>query len=171
MVEWLTGLPGALPEIGRALYNFGDPQNLGRGWVGGAIMLLWFGPLTALPLYIAKKVHGTHEWVSSAMGVMAGTSVLWWIHGVLPHAWIQFTESNANLLADRVIPASAGITVGGTRIDIASNLYAVITEGIVGGLMVGGIVVTIILFLRVQRMLPTKTLAPGETKPESGGYK
>ncbi|MGA0946650.1 MAG: hypothetical protein ACO3UW_12880, partial [Candidatus Nanopelagicales bacterium] len=120
---------------------------------------------------IAKKVHGTHEWVSSAMGVMAGLSVLWWGHGVFPHAWIQFTESNQNLLAGTVIPASAGITVGETRIDIASNLYGVITEGGGGGLMVGGIVLTIIIFLRAQRMLPAKTLAPGETKPESGGYK
>jgi hypothetical protein len=171
MGEWLAGLPQALPEVARALYNFGDPQNLGRGWVGGAIMLLWFGPLTALPLYIAKRVHGTHEWISSTMGVMAATSALWWVHGVFPHAWIQFTESNRNILVDRVIPSSAGITVGGTRIDIASNLYSVITEGIVGGLMVGGIVLTIVVFLRVQRMLPAKTLAPGETKPESGGYK
>jgi hypothetical protein len=105
------------------------------------------------------------------MGVMAATSAMWWIHGVLPHAWIQFTESNRNILIDRVIPSSAGITVGGTRIDIASNLYAVITEGIVGGLMVAGIVLTIIIFLRAQRMLPAKTLAPGEVKPESGGYK
>jgi len=171
MGEWLSGLPAAIPEIGRALYNFGDPQNLGRGWAGGAVMLLWFGPLTALPLFIAKKVHGTHEWVSSSMGVMAGLSAMWWIHGVFPHAWIQFTESNATLLSGSVIPASAGFTVGDTRIDIASNLYGVITEGVVGGLMVGGIVLTIIIFLRAQRMLPAKTLAPGETKPESGGYK
>ena len=171
MVEWLTGLPAVLPESGRALYNFGDPQNLGRGWAGGAVMLLWFGPLTALPLFIAKKVHGTHEWASSSMGVMAGLSAMWWIHGVFPHAWIQFTESNATLLSGSVIPASAGFTVGDTRIDIASNLYGVITEGVVGGLMVGGIVLTIIIFLRAQRMLPAKTLAPGETKPESGGYK
>jgi hypothetical protein len=171
MIEWLTGLPAALPEVARALYQFGDPLNLGRGWVGGAIMLLWFGPLLALPLWIAKRTHGTHEWVSATMGVMAATSFLWWVHGVLPHAWIQFTESNRNVLADRVIPASAGVTVGGTRIDIASNLYSVITEGIVGGLMVGGIVLTIVVFLRVQRMLPAKTLAPGEIKPESGGYK
>jgi hypothetical protein len=169
--EWLTGLPEVLPEVARALYFFGDPRNLGRGWVGAAIMLLWFGPLLALPLYLAKRTHGSHEWVSSTMGVMAGSSFLWWVHGVLPHAWIQFTESNRTLLADRVIPASAGVTVGGTRIDIASNLYGVITEGIVGGLMVGGIVLTIVVFLRVQRMLPAKTLAPGETKPESGGYK
>jgi hypothetical protein len=171
VIEWLTGLPAALPEVGRALYHFGDPQNLGRGWVGGAIALLWFGPLLALPLWIAKRTHGTHEWVSATMGVMAAGSFLWWVHGVLPHAWIQFTESNQNLLADRVIPTSAGLTVGGTRIDIASNLYAVITEGIVGGLMVAGIVLTIVVFLRVQRMLPAKTLASGETKPESGGYK
>jgi hypothetical protein len=37
--------------------------------------------------------------------------------------------------------------------------------------MVAGIALTIVVFLRVQRMLPAKTLAPGETKPESGGYK
>jgi hypothetical protein len=169
--EWLTGLPAALVEVGQALYYFGDPQSLGRGWVGGAVMLLWFGPMTALPLYIAKKVHGTHEWVSSAMGVMAGISAMWWIHGVFPHAWIQFTESNQNILADRVIPTTAAITIGGERVELIGNLYPVITEGIVGGLMVGGIVLTIVIFLRVQRMLPAKTLAPGETKPESGGYK
>jgi hypothetical protein len=171
VVEFFTGLPAALPEVARALYQFGDPQNLGRGWVGGAIMLLWFGPLTALPLWVAKRTHGSREWVSATMGVMAGASVLWWVHGVIPHAWIQFTESNRTLLADRVIPASAGLTVGGTRIDIASNLYGVITEGIVGGLMVGGIALTIVVFLRVQRMLPAKTLAPGEDKPEPGFYK
>lgn len=171
MGEWLTGLPAALAEVGQALYYFGDPQSLGRGWVGGAVMLLWFGPMTALPLYIAKKVHGTHEWVSSSMGVMAGLSAMWWIHGVFPHAWIQFTESNQNILADRIIPTTAAITVGGQRVELIGNLYPVITEGIVGGLMVGGIVLTIVIFLRVQRMLPTKTLAPGETKPESGGYK
>ncbi len=171
MVEWLTGLPEALPAVGRALYNFGDPRNLGRGWVGAAIMLLWFGPLTALPLFIAKRVHGRREWVSSAMGVMAGSSFLWWVHGVFPHAWIQFTESNSTLLEGTVIPASAGFSIGERRIDIATNLYGVITEGVVGGLMVAGIALTIVVFLRAQRMLPAKTLAPGETKPESGGYK
>jgi hypothetical protein len=171
VLEWGREFVAALPEVARELYRFGDPQALGRGWVGGAIMLLWFGPLLALPLWIAKRTRGTHEWVSATMGVMAGSSFLWWVHGVLPHAWIQFTESNKNLLSGRIIPASAGITLeSGYRIDIASNLYGVITEGVVGGLMVAGIVVTIIVFLRVQRMLP-KTLAPGEERPESGGYK
>jgi hypothetical protein len=169
--EWFGEFFSALPDAARALYQFGDPQALGRGWVGFAIMALWFGPLFALPLWIAKVTYGKREWVSATMGIMAASSLLWWLHGVLPHAWIQFTESNENILMGTIIPATAGIDVSEDyRLDIASNLYSVITEGVVGGLMVVGIVVMIWMFLRVQRNLP-KTLAPGETKPEAGGYK
>jgi hypothetical protein len=169
--EWFSDFFATLPATLRALYQFGDPQGLGRGWVGALIMLLWFGPLLALPLWIAKRTYGTHEWVSAAMGLMAAGSFLWWVHGVLPHTWIQFTESNQNLLAGPIIPASWLITLpNGYEIDVASNLYSVVTEGVVGLLMVAGIVLTLWLFLRVQKQLP-KTLAAGETKPESGGYK
>lgn len=170
-MEWFGEFFAALPEVGQALYRFGDPQSLGRGWVGGAIMLLWGGPLLALPLYLAKRTYGTHEWVSATMGVMAGFTFLWWVHGVIPHGWIQFVESNENLLSGRVIPASAGLEVSEDyRLDLASNLYGVIADSVVGALMIGGIVVSLWAALRVQRSLP-KTLAPGETKPESGGYK
>lgn len=170
MGEWFAEFFSALPDVGRALYQFGDPAAQGRGWIGGAIMLLWIGPLGILPLYVAKLTYGKREWVSATMGVMGVSSLAWWLHGVLPHAWIQFTESNETLLSGTIIPASAGITVGDHRIDIASNLYAVITEGIVGALMIGGIVVTLWAALRVQRSYP-KTLAAGETKPEAGGYR
>jgi hypothetical protein len=37
-------------------------------------------------------------------------------------------------------------------------------------MMIVGIVLTIWVFLRMQKQLP-KTLAAGETKPEAGGYK
>jgi hypothetical protein len=37
-------------------------------------------------------------------------------------------------------------------------------------LMIGGIVLTLWLFLRVQKQYP-KSLAAGEVKPEAGGYK
>lgn len=171
MVEWFGEFFATLPEALRALYQFGDPQDLGRGWVGLAVMALWAGPLFALPLYLAKLTYRTHEWVSATMGVIAATSFLWWVHGVIPHTWIQFTQSNENILEGTMIPASAGITLpNGERLDIASNLYAVITEGVVGALMIAGIVVTLWAFLRVQRMVP-KTLASGEVKPEAGGYK
>lgn len=171
MGDWFSEFFATLPETMRALYQFGDPQGIGRGWVGAVIMLLWFGPLLALPLWIAKRTYGTHEWVSATMGAMAAGSFLWWVHGVLPHTWIQFTESNQNLLAGPIIPASWMITLpNGYELDLASNLFAVITEGVVGLLMVAGIVLTLWLFLRIQKQLP-KTLATGETKPESGGYK
>jgi hypothetical protein len=169
--EWFGEFFSALPDALRALYQFGDPQGIGRGWVGALIFLLWAGPLFALPLWLAKLTYGKHEWVSATMGVMAGGSLLWWIHGVLPHAWIQFTESNQNLLSGTIIPASIGFDIREDyRLDIASDLYSVITEGIVGLLMIAGIVITLWFFLRIQKMYP-KTLATGESKPESGGYK
>jgi hypothetical protein len=171
VLEWFGEFFAALPDALRAAYQFADPQDLGRGWVGIAIALLWFGPLLALPLYLAKLTYGTREWFSATMGVIAASSFLWWLHGVVPHGWIQFTESNENLLSGTIIPASFGIDVSEDyRLDIASNLYAVITEGVVQTMMIVGIVLTIWVFLRVQKRLP-KTLAPGETKPEAGGYK
>lgn len=171
MLEWFGEMFAALPDVFRALYVFGDPADEGRGWVGVLITLLWLGPLGVLPLYLAKMLHGKREWLSAVMGVMGASSLLWWLHGVLPHGWIQFTTSNSDLLSGTVIPASAGIDVTDDyRLDLASNLYGVITEGVVGALMIGGVVVTIWAWLRVQRRYP-KTLAAGETKSESGGYK
>ena len=171
MGEWFGEFFATLPEVFRALYQFGDPGNVGRGWVGLLITLLWIVGLGLVPLFVAKKTYGTHEWVSATMGVMGASSLLWWLHGVLPHGWIQFTESNEGLLSGTIIPETAGISVNEDyRLDIASNLYSVITEGVVGAMMVGGIVVTVWAALRVQRSLP-KTLAAGESKPEAGGYK
>ncbi|GGI05671.1 hypothetical protein [Egicoccus halophilus] len=171
MGEWFGEFGAALPDALRAAYQFGDPYDLGRGWVGLVVMVLWVGPLMILPLWLAKIFRGKREWLSAAMGVMAGSSFLWWLHGVIPHAWIQFTESNENVLSGTIIPATAGIDINPDyRLDIASNLYSVITEGVVGAMMVIGIVLTCWLALRVQKSLP-KTLAPGETKPEAGGYK
>jgi hypothetical protein len=171
VLEWFGEFFAALPDALRAAYQFADPQDLGRGWVGVAIMVLWMGPLLALPLFIAKITYGQREWLSATMGVVAASSFLWWLHGVIPHGWIQFTESNENILSGSIIPASAGIDVSeGYRLDIASNLYSVITEGVVQTMMIVGIVLTIWVFLRMQKRLP-KTLATGETKPEAGGYK
>jgi hypothetical protein len=171
VIGWFGEFFSALPAAGRALYQFGDPQALGRGWMGLVIMGLWFGPLTALPLFLAKLTYGKREWVSATMGVIAASSVLLWVHGILPHSWIQFTSNSIDILRGPIIPATAGIDISEDyRIDIASNLYNVITESVVAGMMVGGIALTLFGFLRVQRMLP-KTLAPGEVKPESGGYK
>ncbi len=169
--EWFGEFFRALPDVGQALYRFGDPQDLGRGWVGLLISVLWIVGLGIGPLLVAKMTYGKHEWVSASMGIMGASSLLWWIHGVLPHGWIQFTESNQDLLSGTVIPDEFGIQVREDYfLDVASNLYAVITEGTVGLLMVVGIVVTVWAILRMQKRYP-KTLAAGETRPEAGGYK
>jgi hypothetical protein len=170
VLEWFGEFFAALPDALRAAYQFADPQDLGRGWVGVAIMLLWFGPLLALPMFLAKLTYGKREWFSATMGVVAASSFLWWLHGIVPHGWIQFTESNQNILSDSIIPASATLRVGDTEIDVASNLYSVITEGVVQTMMIVSIVLTIWVFLRMQKKLP-KTLAAGEVKPDAGGYK
>ena len=171
MGEFFSEFGAALPDAARALYQFGDPAGLGRGWFGAAIMLLWFGPLLALPLYIAKITYGKREWLSATMGVMAASSGIWWLFGVLPHGWIQFVEANENILSGTLFPETAGFTVGEDyRIDIATNLYGVIADSVVGVLTVAGVVFACWLFLRVQKSYP-KTLATGEVKPESGGYK
>ena len=178
VLQWFAEFFATLPEVFRAAYEFGDPDNIGRGYVGAAITLLWIGPMFALPLWLAKITYGKREWVSATMGVLAATSLMWWIHGVLPHAWIQFTSSNSNLLEGTIIPATVGLDIPAEsalvtedyRLDIASNFYEVVTESVLTGLMLGGIAVTIWLGLRIQRKLP-KTLAGGEVKPEAGGYK
>jgi hypothetical protein len=171
VLEWFQEFGAAAPDALRALYQFGDPASTGRGWVGAAIMLLWLGPLMALPLYIAKITYGKREWVSATMGVMGASTFIWWVHGVFPHAWIQFVEANENVLAGVIIPETAGIDVSEDyRLEFASNLYGVIADSVVAVLMIGGIVLTLLLFLRVQKQYP-KSLAAGEVKPEAGGYK
>jgi hypothetical protein len=171
VLEFFREFGAALPDAARALYQFGDPAGLGRGWMGAAIMVLWFGPLMALPLYLAKLTYGKREWFSATMGVMGAFAGIWWLFGVLPHAWIQFAESNENILSGTIIPASVGFDVSEDyRLDIASNFYGVVSDSIVAVLMVAGIVLALWMFLRVQKSYP-KTLAAGETKPEAGGYK
>jgi hypothetical protein len=171
VLEWFREFGAAAPDALRALYQFGDPAGAGRGWVGAAIMLLWLGPLMALPLYLAKLTYGKREWFSATMGVMGASTFIWWVHGVFPHAWIQFVEANENVLAGAIIPETAGIDVSEDyRLEFASNLYGVIADSVVAVLMIGGIVLTLLLFLRVQKQYP-KSLAAGEVKPEAGGYK
>ncbi|MTV24418.1 hypothetical protein FTX61_03150 [Nitriliruptoraceae bacterium ZYF776] len=169
-MEWFGEFFRAMPDVGRAFYQFFDPASLGRGWVGGLITLLWIGPLMVLPALAAKHFYGKREWMSATFGCIAAGSFLWWITGVIPHMWIQFVESNENILAGVVIPESFGFTVNGTRIDVASNLYAVISDSVVAVLMIASIVLGLWMVLRMQKQYP-KTLAAGETKPEAGGYK
>jgi hypothetical protein len=171
VLEWFGEFFATLPEALNALWLFGDPEGRGRGWFGIFVLLLWAIPLTALPLFIAKITYGKREWLSATMGVMGAGSILWWVFGIIPSAWMFFTSSEVDTLEHAIIPSSATITLqDGYVIDIASDLYNVIVDSVSGLMMVGGIALCCWAALRIQKSLP-KQLAPDETKPEAGGYR
>lgn len=180
-LSWFGEFFSALPDALYALWQFGDPSGIGQGWWGLLILMIWGVLLIGLPLLVAKRAYGTHEWVSATMGVLAGLSIFWWVYGILPSAWIYYLDSNREILEGTIIPASAGITgpisifgltlVGdGYRLDIASNLYQVIRDLVVVIEHGAAFVLTFWLALRLQKKYP-KTLVPGEVKPGAGGYK
>lgn len=173
-LSWFGEFFDAVPPALQELYRFGDPSGLGRGWWGLLILIIWGVLLTALPLIVAKKTYGTHEWVSATMGVIAGLSIFWWVYGILPSAWIYYLDSSKEILAGNIIPASAGLTFGSGenayRLDIASNLYDVIRDTVVVVQHLVAFVLTFWAALKIQEKYP-RTLATGEVKPESGGYK
>jgi hypothetical protein len=131
VLEWFGEFFATLPEALHALWLFGDPEGRGRGWFGVFVLVLWAIPLTALPLYIAKITYGKREWVSATMGVMGATSILWWVFGIIPSAWMFFTSGEVDILEHAIIPSSATIEVReGYVIEIATDLYNVIVDSV-----------------------------------------
>jgi hypothetical protein len=168
--SWFGDFFGAIPDALRALYQFGDPNSRGDGWWAFIILVIWGAGLIGAPLFLAKRWYGKHEWASAAMGVMAGTAVLWWVFGVLPSSWIYFLDANKEILADRIIPTSFTLTIGGTKLDIASNLYNVIRDTVVVVEHLVAFGLTFWAAIKIQQRYP-RTLVAGEIKPEAGGYK
>lgn len=169
--EWFGGFFSAIPDALYALWQFGDPSALGRGWWGVVIALIWGVLLLAVPLLIAQRTAGTHEWVSATMGVVASLSAVWWLFGVLPSAWIYYIDGSRELLEGTVIPASVAINFpSGFRLDIASNFYVVVRDLVV--IIEHAVALALIFWvvLRVQARYP-RGLAEGETKPDPGGYR
>lgn len=169
-LSWFGDFFSTLPEALRALYQFGDPAGRGNGWWGIVILLIWGILLIGVPIAIAKRTYGKHEWVSATMGVVAGLAVFWWVYGILPSAWIYYLDSSQEILEHNIIPGSMGFSVGDYRVDIASDLYLVIRDSVVVIQHLIAFVITFWAALKIQQRLP-KTLVPGETKPEAGGYK
>lgn len=169
-LSWFGEFFGAIPEAIKGLYLFGDPSGVGNGWWGFVILAVWGVFLIGLPLFVAKRFYGERDWVSATMGCIGGLGILWWVFGILPSAWIYYVDSNKEVLIGRIIPATAGLTFGEYRIDIASNLYTVIRDLVVVVEHLVAFVFTFYAALKIQARYP-RTLAPGEVRPDAGGYK
>lgn len=179
--SWFGEFFSSLDDALFALWQFGDPSGVGQGWWGLVILVVWGVGLIAIPLLIAKQTYQKHDWVSATMGVMAAFSVAWWLFGILPSAWIYYMSGSSEILKGTIIPASVGIngplSIGswvivpdGYRLDLMSNFYDVFRDLIV---VVQQIVSLALVFwgcLRIQKKFP-RTLASGETRSDSGGYK
>jgi hypothetical protein len=167
VLSWFGDFFRALPDAGRALWEFGDPQGAGQGIWGIIILLIWGLLLIGVPLAIAKRAHGRErEWLTVSMACVAGTAALWWIFGVIPSAWVYYVDANSAILADDVIPTS----FAPWGIPIATNLYQVIRDSVV---VVWHLVAFGAIFwfaLAFQKRYP-RTLAAGEDKRVSGGYR
>lgn len=169
--DWLGEFFSTLGDALYALWQFGDPSGVGQGWWGLVILVIWGVGLMAIPLLIAKRTHGRHEWVSATMGAVAGLAVAWWLFGILPSAWIYYMDSSSEILKGSIVPESVGITFGnGYRLDLMSNFYDVFRDIVVVLQQGAALALTFWAALRIQKRYP-RTLAPGETRPEAGGYK
>lgn len=179
--EWFGGFFGALPAAGKALYQFGDPSGLGQGWWGIVIVLIWGVGLTAVPLLIAKRTYGTHEWVSATMGVVAALSIGWWVYGIFPSAWIYYLDSSQEILQDTIIPNSVGYTTTtgflwfepGYRFGLRTfdtNFYLVVRDTVVVLFHLVGFVYTFKAAKIIQAKYP-RGMAEGEVKSDPGGYR
>ncbi|MDP9021274.1 MAG: hypothetical protein M3N57_00945 [Actinomycetota bacterium] len=170
-LSWFVDFFRALPEAFRALYEFGDPSNVGNGWWGFVIVAIWGVFIIGLPLAVAHVTYQKREWVSATMGAIAGMGVLWWVFGILPSAWIYFVDSNKEILEDRIIPTSLRIPVGGGNyLDVATDLYQVLRDLVVVGWHLVAIGALLWAAVAIQKRLP-KPLAPGEERREPGGYR
>ncbi|MGH3441629.1 MAG: hypothetical protein ACRDUY_06215 [Nitriliruptorales bacterium] len=170
-LSWFADFFRAIPEALRALYYFGDPSTRGDGWWGFVILAIWGVFLIALPLAIAlRSARRGHEWVAATMGSIGGLGVLWWVFGILPSAFIYYVAGAKQVLADRVIPTSLTVSVGGVFLPIATNLYDVIRDTVVVVWHLVALVGTVVAALQIQKRFP-RNLGPGEERREAGGYK
>lgn len=164
--SWFGEFFGAVPDALRAAYEFGDPAGLGRGWMAILVTFIWAVPLALVPLTIAKRTYGEREWLSATMGCVGGLAVLWWVFGILPSAFLYYVDANRAILGDAIIPTS----FAPWGIPIATNLYQVIRDVAVVTQHAVAFGAFFWLALAMQKRFP-RTLAPGEERRESGGYK
>lgn len=146
-----------LPQVFVAMWEFGGGWN--AVFVTGASVAM-----TVVFLAGAHLLRDRSGWLSSILGMMAGTIALWWVFGIIPSAWIYFADAERDLLIDRIIPSALFPPLLG-------NFYQVFRDTVVVGMLTVGLVGTIVMSLWIQRRYP-RSLAEGEdARAQSGGYK
>lgn len=154
-MSWLRDFFTALPDAGRALWEFGEGfQGVGI-FLGSAALAVVF-------ILAAVRLRPRQGWLSSIFAVMGGTVVAWWAFGIVPSAWVYFMDGERELLEGRVIPAA---------LPGMDNFYEVFRDVVVAAETGVAIVAFGVLATYIQKRFP-RALAEGEeAQPKTGGYK
>lgn len=145
----------ALPDVGRAVWDFI------AGWRGVGIAA-GSAILTAAFAFAALKLRDSSGWLSSIFGLMAATIAMWWLFGILPSAWVYFSDSEEAVLAGRVIP---------NALPAMNDFYVLFRDLVVLAETGVAIAAVVVAALWIQKRYP-RALAEGEeARPQSGGYK
>jgi len=145
----------AIPDLFSAVWDFIDGFR-GIAIVVGSIVV------TAACCAGALFLRERSGWLSAILGMMAGTVAMWWAFGILPSAWVYFSDQSQDLLGGRLIP---------NGLPFLDDFYTVFRDLVVVGETTVAVGATVVIAFLIQKRFPT-ALAEGEqARPQSGGYK
>lgn len=131
------------------------------GWRGVAVTL---GSIILTVVFAlgARLLRERSGWLSAILGMMAIAVVMFWLFGILPSAWVYFSDQQGDLLESRVIPSA---------LPGFANFYVFFRDAVVLGETMVGIGAFVVAAFWIQKRYP-RSLAEGEeARPQSGGYK
>lgn len=132
------------------------------GGVRGLAVTIGSAVLTAAFCFGALKLRDSSGWLSSILGMMAATIAMFWVFGIIPSAWVLYSDGSKDILGGRVIP---------NALPAMGNFYELFRDSVViveTGIAVGGFA---LICLWVQKRWPRSLAESEEARPQSGGYK
>lgn len=145
----------AIPELFSAVWDFID------GFRGIAIIVV-SALVTAACCAAAFVLRERSGWLSAIFGMMAATVAMWWAFGILPSAWIYFSDQSQDALGGRLIP---------NGLPLLDDFYTVFRDLVVVGETTVAVVGTVVIALLLQKRYPSALAEGEEARPQSGGYK
>jgi hypothetical protein len=145
----------AIPELFAAVWDFIDGFRGVAIIVGSAIV-------TAACLAAAFVLRERSGWLSAIFGMMGGTVAMWWAFGILPSAWIYFSDQSQDAFGGRLIP---------NGLPFLDDFYTVFRDLVVVGETTIAVVATVVIAFMIQKRYPSALAEGEEARPQSGGYK
>ncbi len=145
----------AIPDLFSAIWVFIDGFR-GLAIVAGSVVI------TAACCAAAFALRERSGWLSAIFGMLAATVAMWWAFGILPSAWIYFSDQSQDAFGGRLIP---------NGLPLLDDFYTVFRDLVVVGETTVAVAGTVVLVFLIQKRYPS-ALAEGEqARPQSGGYK